>query len=230
MQNTYKILGIDLGGCMSGNSAYIYAQVTDGRVDVLEAFKEPKHKEHGACQQYIVDVIERFDVDAIAIDAPLSLPKPLLDPRTVTPPREGSGEIINPYLYRYTDYYLYKSFGLRPMPPAGDRIGRLTARAVALLHHFDYDFPNITVKKKKVPIYELYPKQIAHALGFADYKRDPKPLLRRFAQKSNLDEHLVDALLCCYGGSKVLAGECIDIQKEAEGEGWCYPITVSPPL
>jgi len=230
MQNTYKILGIDLGGCMSGNSAYIYAQVTDGRVDVLEAFKEPKHKEHGACHDYIVDVIERFDVDAIAIDAPLSLPKPLLEPETVTPPREGTGEIVNPYLYRYTDYYLYKKFGLRPMPPAGDRIGRLTARAVALLHHFDYDFPHITVKGKKVPIYELYPKQIAHALGFADYKREPKPLLRRFGQKSNLDEHLVDALLCCYGGSKVLDGGCIDIQKEAEGEGWCYPITVPPPL
>ena len=226
MQKVYKVLGIDLGGCMSGNSAYIYAEVTDGNIQILEAFKEPKHKEHTACQKYITDLFERLDVDAIAIDAPLSLPQPLLDPGAASAQREGSGEIINPYLFRYTDYFLYKRFGLRPMPPAGDRIGRLTARAVALLHHFDYRFPHITVKGKEIPIYEVYPKQIAHALGFADYKKEPQRLLSRFEQKQNMDEHLVDALLCVYGGYKVLKGDCIDIVKEAGSEGWCFPITV----
>jgi len=224
MQNTYKILGIDLGGCMSGNSAYVYAQVTDGRVDILEAFREPKHKDHRSCHAYIVDVIERLEIDAVAIDAPLSLPRPLLDPRTATPPREGSGEIVNPYLFRYTDYFLYRRFGLRPMPPAGDRIGRLTARAIALLHHFDYRFPYLRIQNRQVPVYELYPKQIAHALGFADYKKEPEKILAHFHQKQNLDEHLVDALLCVYGGYKVLKGDCIDMVDEALSEGWCFPI------
>ncbi|MEE8589031.1 MAG: hypothetical protein V3S80_06785, partial [Sulfurimonadaceae bacterium] len=83
MQKNYTILGIDLGGCMSGNSAYIYAQVVNGEIEILEAFKEPKHKDHIACQNYIIDVFERFEVDAIAIDAPLSLPSLLLKPGTV---------------------------------------------------------------------------------------------------------------------------------------------------
>lgn len=226
MQKVYKVLGIDLGGCMSGNSAYIYAEVTDGNIEILEAFKEPKHKEHTACQKYITDLFERLDLDAIAIDAPLSLPQPLLDPAAESAPREGSGEIINPYLFRYTDYFLYKRFGLRPMPPAGDRIGRLTARAVALLHHFTYQFPCLTIKNRKVPLYEVYPKQIAHALGFADYKKEPQRLLAHFDKKQNMDEHLVDALLCVYGGYKVLKGDCIDIVKEAGSEGWCFPITM----
>ena len=226
MQKVYKVLGIDLGGCMSGNSAYIYAEVSDESIEILEAFKEPKHKEHTACQKYITDLFERLDVDAIAIDAPLSLPQPLLDPGAESAQREGSGEIINPYLFRYTDYFLYKRFGLRPMPPAGDRIGRLTARAVALLHHFTYQFPYLTIKNRKVPIYEVYPKQIAHALGFADYKKEPQRLLAHFDKKQNMDEHLVDALLCVYGGYKVLKGDCIDIVKEAGSEGWCFPITV----
>ena len=211
---------------MSGNSAYIYAQVVNGEIEILEAFKEPKHKDHFACQNYIIDVFERFEVDAIAIDAPLSLPRPLLKPDTVITPREGTGEIINPYLYRYTDYFLYKTFGLRPMPPAGDRIGRLTARAVALLHHFDYQFPHITVKGKKIPIYEVYPKQIAQSLGFESYKKEPDSILHHFNQKMTLDEHLIDALLCVYAGAKILDGSTVNIVDEAIGEGWCFPIVL----
>jgi len=224
MQKNYKILGIDLGGCMSGNSAYIYANVTDEHIDIIEAIKEPKHKDHISCQQFIVDLFERLEVDVIAIDAPLSLPTPLLDPTIVTPPREGTGEIINPYLFRYTDYYLFKQYGLRPMPPAGDRIGRLTARAVALLHHFDYQFPYITIQGEQTPIYEVYPKQIAQSLGFKNYKKEPDTVLQHFKQKVDLDEHLVDALLCVYAGAKILDRETIDIVDEAKGEGWCFPI------
>jgi len=224
MQRVYKTLGIDLGGCMGGNSAYVYAQVTGSKIEVIETFKEPKHKDHLACQKYIIDLLERLEVDAIAIDAPLSLPRPLLNPEAVTVPREGTGEIINPYLFRYTDYYIFKTFGLRPMPPAGDRIGRLTARAVALLHHFEYQFPYITLHGKRTPIYEVYPKQIAQSLGFNNYKKEPESTLQYFNLKMDLDEHQIDALLCAYGGGKILDGKTVDIVDEAKGEGWCFPI------
>ena len=224
MKKNYKILGIDLGGCMSGNSAYIYAEVSSDAIKIIDAFKEPRHKEHISCQQYLINIFEKYEVDAIAIDAPLSLPAPLLDPKTVSPRREGTGEIINPYLFRYTDYYLYKRYGLRPMPPAGDRIGRLTARAVALLHHFEYQFPYITVKGKQVPIYEVYPKQIAQSLHLSNYKKEPKKVLEYFHQNLEFDEHLVDALLCVYAGAKILNGETTQLIAEAKGEGWCFPV------
>ncbi len=224
MKKSSKILGIDLGGCMSGNSAYIYAETDGKQINVIEAFKEPKHKDHYACQNFIINVFEKYTVDAIAIDAPLSLPRPLLHPETKNIPREGTGEIINPYLFRYTDYFLFKTFGLRPMPPAGDRIGRLTARAIALLHHFQYNFPHIIIKNKSVPIFEVYPKQIAQHLSLQNYKKDPKRTLQRLGQTEMMDEHLIDALLCIYGGAKILNGDTLSIPKEAEGEGWCFPI------
>ena len=224
MKKTYNILGIDLGGCMSGNSAYIYAQVSDNNIKIIEAFKEPKHKDHVSCQQYVIDIFKRLDIDAIAIDAPLSLPTPLLNPKAFTPSREGTGEIINPYLFRYTDYYLFKTYGLRPMPPAGDRIGRLTARAVALLDYFGYAFPHITISGKQIPIYEVYPKQIAQSLKIDDYKKRPEQVLKHFKQDHLEDEHLVDALLCTYAGAKILNGESVEIVEEAKGEGWCFPI------
>jgi len=224
MEKIYKILGIDLGGCMSGNSAYIYAEVSSNGINILEAFKEPKHKDHISCQQYIIDIFKKYDIDAIAIDAPLSLPAPLLNPNIVSPLREGTGEIINPYLFRYTDYYLFKTYGLRPMPPAGDRIGRLTARAIALLHYFEYQFPHIIIEGKIVPIYEVYPKQIAQSLGFNNYKKTPHLVLEYFHEASNLDEHLVDALLSAYAGAKILKGETTQVIEEAKGEGWCFPV------
>ena len=224
MQKIYKILGIDLGGCMSGNSAYIYADVCGDDINIIEAFKEPKHKEHLSCQQYIINIFEKFDIDAIAIDAPLSLPTPLLNPKTVTPAREGIGEIINPYLFRYTDYYLYKTYGLRPMPPAGDRIGRLTARAIALLDYFDYIFPHVNINGTQIPIYEVYPKQIAQSLHIDLYKKNPEKVLQHFNQSNLDDEHLVDALLCAYGGAKILNGESVNIVDQAKDEGWCFPI------
>ena len=202
----------------------IYTPINGKAIKIVEAIKEPKHKDHHSCQAWIVELFERLEVDAIAIDAPLSLPRPLLHPETDTPPREGTGEIINPYLFRYTDYYLFNTFGLRPMPPAGDRIGRLTARAVALLHHFDYQFPYITIKNRQTPIYEVYPKQIAHSLGFKHYKKSPEMTLHHFNIDTHMDEHLIDALLCVYGGGKILDGEITQIVNEAKGEGWCFPI------
>jgi len=224
MQKIYKVLGIDLGGCMSGNSAYIYAEVSKDNIKIIDAFKEPKHKDHTSCQQYISDIFNKFEIDAIAIDAPLSLPAPLLNPKILTPPREGIGEIINPYLFRYTDYFIFKTYGLRPMPPAGDRIGRLTARAVALLDYFNYVFPYITINGERTPIYEVYPKQIAQSLSIDNYKKSPEKVLKYFNQNSLDDEHLVDALLCAYGGAKILNGESVDVVTEAKNEGWCFPI------
>ena len=225
MQTEKRLLGIDLGGCMSGNSAYLYAKVDSNGMEIIEAFKEPKHRDHESCLKFLVDACGKHRVDAIAIDAPLSIPKPLHDPFSQILPREGSGEIINPYLYRYTDYYLYKTFGLRPMPPAGDRIGRLTARAVALLHKLDYRFPNITLNGRQIPIYEVYPKQIAAYLEFGDYKKSPDTLFRHLnTSLKSYDEHMLDALLCVYGGYRVLNGYTTKPPAEAGDEGWCFPV------
>ncbi|MDX1295088.1 MAG: DUF429 domain-containing protein, partial [Sulfurimonadaceae bacterium] len=140
-------------------------------------------------------------------------------------PREGSGEIINPYLFRYTDYYIHKTFGLRPMPPAGDRIGRLTARAIALLHRLKYRFPLITLNGKQIPIYEVYPKQIAQALEVTGYKQTPKILFERLKlEEEDFDEHLLDALLCAYCGYHITEGHTAAPPEGVASEGWCFPL------
>ncbi len=221
---TRTTLGIDLGGCMSGNSAFALIAWDEKETKVIELFKEPKHKEHHACTAFLKEVLTRYDFDAVGIDAPFSLPKPLMDPSFKPPSREGSGEIINPYLFRYSDYWLYKTYGLRPMPPAGDRIGRLTARMVELLHFFDYHEPFVKLPQGQRAIYEVYPKQIALALGYKNYKKEYTEILNKLGIADIQDDHLVDAVLAAFATKEILNGNTIEPVFEAEGEGWCYPL------
>jgi predicted nuclease with RNAse H fold len=227
MAETFSVLGIDLGACMSGNSAYIFANVSASleKIEIIETIKEPKHKDHLSCRDFLHTVISSHSVDAIAIDAPLSLPKALTDPEFPQKERTKSGEIANPYLYRYTDYFLYEQFGLKPMPPAGDRIGRLTARAIGLLQDFRYVFPHIRTDGKRLPAYEVYPKQIAHSLGLKNYKKETRKLLEILNPDRPLEDiHLIDALLCCYGAASILTGKTVWPDAGIEEEGWCFPV------
>lgn len=221
---TRTTLGVDLGGCMSGNSAYALIEWTGKKAKVIELFKEPKHKDHHSCADFLKEILSKHKCDAIAVDAPFSLPKALFQANFQPPHREAAGEISNPYLFRYTDYWLYKRYGLRPMPPAGDRIGRLTARMIELLQEFDYRAPLINLPQGETPIYEVYPKQIALALGYEKYKEKSLKVLEGFGIIETVDEHLVDAVLASYCASMILEKQTILPPKEAQDEGWCYPL------
>ena len=221
---TITTLGIDLGGCMSGNSAYALIEWKNDKANLLDLFKEPKHKDHISCAHFLKEVLSKQKVDSIAIDAPFSLPKALIDPNFKASPREAKGEIANPYLFRYTDYWLYKSYGLRPMPPAGDRIGRLTARMIELLQSFGYQAPFLSLPQGKTPVYEVYPKQIALALGYEKYKDKSRKILDLFGLKDLDDEHLVDAVLSSYCAYKIAQEQTIFPPCEAQDEGWCHPL------
>jgi predicted nuclease with RNAse H fold len=219
-----RSLGIDLGGCMSGNTAFALIEWDDMHANIIELFKEPKHKESQPCFEFLKEILHTYPVDAIAVDAPFSLPRMLIEPDFKAPAREASGEIANPYLYRYTDYWLYKNYNLRPMPPAGDRIGRLTARMVELLHSLEYQAPYIQLYQRSIPIYEVYPKQIALSMGYTDYKTQREKLLQAFTLQAIDDEHLMDAVLCSFCATKILEGKTVHPPLEAKDEGWCYPL------
>ncbi len=221
---TTRTLGIDLGGCMSGNSAYAFIEWNETRPKIITLFKEPKHKDPASCATFLKEQLQAHRVDAIAVDAPFSIPKKLIDPGFIPANREAQGEISNPYLFRYTDYWLYRHYGLRVMPPAGDRIGRLTARMIELLNHYEYNGKTIILKQQQTPIYEVYPKQIALALGYKPYKQEGEKILQTLGLDAVDDEHLLDAVLCSYCAYAISQGKSIHPPKEAEDEGWCYPL------
>ena len=222
---TRTTLGIDLGGCMSGNSAYALVKWKEHKAKHITLIKEPKHKEHHQCSTFLKEILIEYPSDAIAIDAPFSLPRALVDTSFTPLPREGAkGEISNPYLYRYTDYWLYKEYALRPMPPAGDRIGRLTARMIEMLRYFSYHAPSLRLPHGKTPVYEVYPKQIALTLGYEKYRHHKDEILKTFGIDKEVDEHLLDAILASYCAAAILDGKTVFPPREAADEGWCYPL------
>ena len=188
-----RIVGIDLGGCAGNNTALVVLE--DSKV--VEAFRIAK-QEYAKCNQTLAYLVQKSDPHFIGIDAPLSIPRKLYDPDFRSFLEELSeGEITNPYLYRETEYFIYKTFGLRPMPPVGDRIGRITARAIDLVRRLG-----------KREIFELYPAQIK----------------RRYAINFSDDPHINDAYAAAFGVEKILQGLTLYPIKGCFEEGWIYPV------
>ncbi len=189
-----RFLGIDMGGCAGNNTALVVLE--DGKITRSMRIAKQSYKK---CNKTLAYLIKDIDPDFIGMDAPLSIPKKLYDPTFKSFLEElDEGEITNPYLYRECEYFIYKHFGIRPMPPVGDRIGRITARAIDLLRMLAGAYP----------IYELYPKQIAQVHKKREFN----------------DRHLQDAYLAAFGAMKIAKGDTLYPIKGSFKEGWVYPI------
>ncbi len=191
-----RIVGVDLGGCAGDKTAIV---VLEGE-DVLEAYRLKKARSYEQCNDELKYEILRYQPDYIGIDAPLSIPRKLYDPTFKSLLEEiEEGEITNPYLYRETEYFIFKVFGLRPMPPVGDRIGRITARALHFLHEFGRE-----------RVFELYPAQIKERYStIKDFNKDP---------------HICDAYAVALGVQKILQGYTIYPAGDLFQEGWIWPV------
>ncbi len=187
-----RYLGIDLGGCAGNNTALVLLE-DEKVVKSMRVAKQPYSK----CNQTLSYLIESMRPDIIAIDAPLSIPRKLYDPTFKSFLENlNEGEITNPYLFRETDYFICKTFGLRPMPPVGDRIGRITARAIDLQ------------RRLGCKLFEVYPKQIKQKYGI-NFSEDP---------------HINDAYAAAFGAKKISQHKTIYPAKGCFVEGWIFPI------
>ena len=88
------------------------------------------------------------------------------------------------------------SADLRPMPAVGDRIARITARAIDLLRRIGRKF------------YAVYPKQIKQKYGI------------NFSE----DLHINDAYEAAFGAKKIGQHKTIYPAKGCFVEGWNFPI------
>ena len=77
----------------------------------------------------------------------------------------------------------------------------------------------------KDKIQEVYPKQIAQALGNVEYKKDIKWIYQRFPQLSTeLDEHQIDAFLAAFAIMNIDRGHTQN--PPLKSDGWCYPLVL----
>jgi len=223
-----RFLGVDLGGCRSQTTAVVEASfcLKTYACTLHHTAMLPATSTHHACNEQLMQTLSGTAAEHIGIDAPFTLPNALLNKPMNELERTSTLELDNPYLYRYTDYFIYKFFQLKPMPPAGDRIGRLSARMVELFSNLRYEPPTLYTPNKK-QLYEVYPKQVAQALGVTNYKKNYARLAQRFALKRPLEnEHLYDALLASFAACMIAQGRTIFALPKYLDEGWCYPIVL----
>lgn len=128
----------------------------------------------------LFDKILSFNPQVIAIDAPFALPSKLIgkDEKYWEDTKNITSELKNPYIYDNSARFIYAKTKQKPLAPASDLIGKLTARMLHLQNHYeDLNFvKNATFDKSKQQIIEVYPKATLELLAhhIPPYKKNTK--------------------------------------------------------
>ncbi|MFN7012828.1 MAG: hypothetical protein ACK4ON_01005 [Bacteroidia bacterium] len=190
---TSEILGIDLGNKGSGNTALCYLLN-----NTLQLHQIKKGKDEFSI---ILDVIDKYSIRLVCIDAPLSLPRVYFDKNK-----------FNDYMYRECDK------ACKAMSPMF--VGAFTARAIQLKN---------MLENKKSQVIEVYPKKLVETINLTAYypnkkeNKVPNELILNlkkeipynFCKPETL--HQLDALICWQSGFRYLNKKHLEFGHKKEG-------------
>lgn len=182
MVEKIKIAGIDYGSKLAGTTAI-------AMLDENNKFKLIQSQKNADADEMILQMIENFQPDLIALDAPLSLPKGLL-----------TGNMEDDFFYRKADKEL------KAMSPMF--LGGLTARAIKIA---------AICKKQEIEIIESYPAAFIKAENLSEfYNKKDVSQLGNFIKKSSSNFqfkipktsnwHALDACICLEIGIRKTMG------------------------
>jgi len=228
--------GVDLSGWLGGTTSVAIIESTPNTpLQIKALFQEsslhPQWKtlSNDYKDKLLIEAILDHSPKMIAFDAPFSVPAPLCNMQEPYYEIQSTGrELHNPYIYDNSARFLYELTGLKVMPPAADRIGRITARMIALQHRFSH----VIHFQKSPPLtheycgaFECYPKAILKALipevppykkeRWDEAKADLISAISPFFKNKMLNEQLhnddlFDALLAALGAYSIaIHGVCL---------------------
>ncbi len=190
---TSEILGIDLGNKGSGNTALCF--LSKNKLH----FKQTQKGEDEFT--LILNTIEKYSINLVCIDAPLSLPGVYFDINK-----------FHDYMYRECDK------ACKAMSPMF--VGAFTARAIQLKN---------LLKLKNINVIEVYPKKLIETLNLIAYypkkkeNKIPDKLIRKIKKEITYSfthpntPHQLDALLCWYSGFRYLNKKNLKFGNKKEG-------------
>jgi len=129
------------------------------------------------------------DNTIIGIDAPFAIPYYLANPlanRDMTEklynpnPDNKTGELMNQFIYDNSARFIYEKTKERVLAPAGDKIGKMTARMVHIASHYKNELnivksPHLDIQNKDITTIEVYPRATLKILltgKIPSYKND----------------------------------------------------------
>ncbi|MGZ3673414.1 MAG: DUF429 domain-containing protein, partial [Ktedonobacterales bacterium] len=183
-----SVVGIDLA---AGRGTTEVASLSLAGLNSMPFFDQSKYQPI-ASDEEIVATVAACQPAVIAIDAPLSLPAPVMHSLTTLGPhgpehgsvRTFSNDehtvslstiLASPYLRVAERDPIWSRLGIRPFPVSF--LGGLTFRAIALL-------PALRAALPEVPIVEVYPSGSARALGLLTRGSAAAPRPKRRAKTS----------------------------------------------
>jgi predicted RNase H-like nuclease len=128
----------------------------------------------------LMDKILSYNPNVIAIDAPFALPSALINQKESywEDSENITSELSNPYIYDNSARFIYSLTKKKPLAPASDFIGKLTARMIEIQSsNHDLDFvKTATFDKTKQQIIEVYPSGVMQMLSthIPPYKKKTK--------------------------------------------------------
>jgi predicted nuclease with RNAse H fold len=236
-----RVLGIDLAGTSSDKTGYALVH-GDEHPELLEADLQPRAKSPGQAEGQLLELIDHFKVDRLAIDAPLTLPPCLTCPTYCRGPDPNLCELqsarsmweggSNPVSRRPCEDEARAAVpGLDPKPTMG--LGIITARAVALVRKLENrGLPPASLVRGE--LLEVYPRATLARLGTQDSSLAPK------ADRESVAD-FCDRVASGLGGSTVGLRGVDQLRSRLESShdvidaalsaytGWLYPDGLEPP-
>lgn len=222
-QGAWSVVGIDLA---AGRGTTEVVSLSLASLDSVPSFDLSKHRPVVSDEEIVAAVVS-YRPAVVAIDAPLSLPAPVMHSLTALGPRgpqhgstracsgsdhnaSMSAPPASPYLRAAERDPIWSRLGVRPLPVSF--LGGLTFRAIALL-------PALRAALPDVPIVEVFPSGSARALGLqireSAATSRPKRLaktspLARSALQQALSSHISGAPVMREGESEPLGADLLD--------------------
>ena len=141
-----KYIGVDLGAWMSNKTRIAICKLDENENLILETIEKEKSKKSDnplvRNQRLISDLVKYADKNAIiGIDAPFAIPYYLYNPleteditEDIYNPKEIiKGELLNKLIFDNSARFVYEKTNQIALAPAGDKIGKMTARMVHIV-------------------------------------------------------------------------------------------------
>lgn len=133
-------------------------------------FITPEDKNKRLVDYILKHNTEDTDKMIVGIDAPFAIPCYLcnsLEAENIREqlynPNDENGELINQFIYDNSARFTYSVTGEKVLAPAGDKIGKMTARMIAMVNKYKNELniiktPHLDIQSKNLATIEVYPR------------------------------------------------------------------------
>ena len=192
-----KYIGVDLGAWYGNKTriATLEEKEDGGKLHLIsidsEAIDEPYER-----NKQLVECLKRKANDnaIIGIDAPFAIPYYLYNPiedghiiETLYCPNDDSllnnqKELLNQMIYDNSARFVYHRTREKVLAPAGDKIGKMTARMIHMVNKYKDELniiktPHLDIQSKKLSTIEVYPRATLKMLLEGETDKDKKDIL-----------------------------------------------------